>query len=129
VRGQYSGLAAGRACAQLVPQGRVARQNVQGVSVEHQARRAREQGRPGEALDLARVVATRWPMDNEILDQAAQLAGEVFSQQGETLRGLQRDLDEAAFFSTRGGLFIANPQGLNQQLVANVEGESLRWEP
>jgi TolB protein len=34
-----------------------------------------------------------------------------------------------AFFSTRGGLFIANPQGLNQQLVANVEGESLRWEP
>jgi TolB protein len=34
-----------------------------------------------------------------------------------------------AFFSSRGGLFIANPQGLNQQLVANVEGESLRWEP
>jgi TolB protein len=34
-----------------------------------------------------------------------------------------------AFFSTRGGLFIANPQGLNQQLVAKVEGESLRWEP
>jgi len=34
-----------------------------------------------------------------------------------------------AFFSSRGGMFIANPQGLNQQLVANVEGESLRWEP
>jgi TolB protein len=34
-----------------------------------------------------------------------------------------------AFFSSRGGLFIANPQGLNQQLVAKVEGESLRWEP
>jgi hypothetical protein len=75
----------------------------QASELVRQARRAREQGRPGEALDLARVVATRWPMDNEILDQAAQLAGEVFSQQGETLRGLQRDLDEAAFFSTRGG--------------------------
>ena len=34
-----------------------------------------------------------------------------------------------AFFSSRGGLFIANPQGLNQQLAAKVEGESLRWEP
>ena len=34
-----------------------------------------------------------------------------------------------AFFSSRGGLFMANPQGLNQQIVAKVEGESLRWEP
>lgn len=33
-----------------------------------------------------------------------------------------------AFFSSRGGLFIMNPQGLNQQLVAKVDGESLRWE-
>ncbi len=33
-----------------------------------------------------------------------------------------------AFFSTRGGLFISNPQGQNQTQVARVTGESLRWE-
>lgn len=33
-----------------------------------------------------------------------------------------------AFFSTRGGLYVSNPQGLNQQKLANVQGESLRWE-
>ncbi len=34
----------------------------------------------------------------------------------------------AAFFSTRGGLFTSNVQGLNQQKIAPVQGESLRWE-
>jgi TolB protein len=33
-----------------------------------------------------------------------------------------------AFFSTRGGLFLSNPQGMNQQKIASVTGESLRWE-
>jgi TolB protein len=33
-----------------------------------------------------------------------------------------------AFFSTRGGLFTANPAGMNQQKIASVTGESLRWE-
>jgi TolB protein len=33
-----------------------------------------------------------------------------------------------AFFSTRGGLYVSNPQGLNQQKIASVTGESLRWE-
>jgi TolB protein len=33
-----------------------------------------------------------------------------------------------AFFSSRGGLFVSNPQGQNQQKIANVTGESLRWE-
>jgi TolB protein len=33
-----------------------------------------------------------------------------------------------AFFSTRGGLFISNPQGQNQLKIADVTGESLRWE-
>jgi TolB protein len=33
-----------------------------------------------------------------------------------------------AFFSTRGGLFLSNPLGQNQQNVAKVLGESLRWE-
>jgi TolB protein len=33
-----------------------------------------------------------------------------------------------AFFSTRGGLYISNTSGLNQQKIASVTGESLRWE-
>lgn len=33
-----------------------------------------------------------------------------------------------AFFSTRGGLFLSNPAGQNQQKIASVTGESLRWE-
>jgi TolB protein len=33
-----------------------------------------------------------------------------------------------AFFSTRGGLFLSNPQGQNQQKINGVTGESLRWE-
>lgn len=33
-----------------------------------------------------------------------------------------------AFFSTRGGLYLSNPVGQNQQKIANVTGESLRWE-
>lgn len=33
-----------------------------------------------------------------------------------------------AFFSTRGGLFTSNIQGQNQQKIASVSGESLRWD-
>ena len=33
-----------------------------------------------------------------------------------------------AFFSTRGGLYTSNVGGLNQQKIASVTGESLRWE-
>lgn len=33
-----------------------------------------------------------------------------------------------AFFSTRGGLYLSNTQGQNQQKIASVTGESLRWE-
>jgi TolB protein len=33
-----------------------------------------------------------------------------------------------AFFSTRGGLYTSNVDGLNQNKIASVTGESLRWE-
>jgi TolB protein len=33
-----------------------------------------------------------------------------------------------AFFSTRGGLFLSNSAGMNQQKISGVTGESLRWE-
>lgn len=31
------------------------------------------------------------------------------------------------FFSSRGGLYVSNPQGLNQQKISTAAGESLRW--
>jgi len=33
-----------------------------------------------------------------------------------------------AFFSSRGGLYVMNNQGQNQQKIATVNGESLRWQ-
>jgi TolB protein len=33
-----------------------------------------------------------------------------------------------AFFSTRGGLYLSNVAGMNQQKISGVTGESLRWE-
>lgn len=33
-----------------------------------------------------------------------------------------------AFFSTRGGLYLSNVDGLNQQKISTASGESLRWE-
>jgi TolB protein len=33
-----------------------------------------------------------------------------------------------AFFSSRGGLYLMNNQGQNQQKIAGVSGESLRWQ-
>lgn len=75
----------------------------QAAELVRQSRRARDEGRPGEALDKLREVATRAPMDSEVLGQALALAAETMAAQAATLRDLQRDFDEAAFFSTRGG--------------------------
>ncbi|HEX7665066.1 MAG TPA: hypothetical protein VF407_11160, partial [Polyangiaceae bacterium] len=33
-----------------------------------------------------------------------------------------------AFFSTRGGMYLSNIDGLNQQKISTASGESLRWE-
>jgi len=35
---------------------------------------------------------------------------------------------QVAFFSTRGGLYSSNSQGMNQQKISTANGESLRWE-
>jgi hypothetical protein len=88
----------------------------QASELVRQARRARDEGRPGEALDALAVVSTRWPMDTEILAQSTTLAAEILTQQGARLGALQRELEEAAFFSTRGG-FERVAQGVDE-LVA-----------
>jgi len=75
----------------------------QAAELVRQARRARDEGRPGETLDKLREVASRVPMDSETLGHALALAAETMAAQATTLRDLQRDFDEATFFSTRGG--------------------------
>jgi hypothetical protein len=75
----------------------------QAAELVRQAKRARDEGRPGEALDKLREVAASTPMDSEVLAQALALVAETMAAQAQTLRDLQRELDEAAFFTTRGG--------------------------
>ncbi len=49
-------------------------------------------------------------------------------QGSNTYPACSSDGRSVAFFSTRGGLYLSNTQGQNQQKIASVTGESLRWE-
>jgi hypothetical protein len=75
----------------------------QAAELVRQARRARDDGRPGEALDRLAVLFQTLPMDTEQLAQAGALRAEILAAQAAALAALARDLEEAAFFSTRGG--------------------------
>jgi hypothetical protein len=68
-----------------------------------EARSARDGGRPGDALDKLRELAQKWPMDTEKLAEATVLRGELLAAQAAAVEGLQKDLNEASFFTTRGG--------------------------
>lgn len=68
-----------------------------------QARRARDENRPGAALDTLRELAQTMPMDSEMLGQASELRAELLGAQSQRLQALQKDLEVASFFSTRGG--------------------------
>ncbi len=59
---------------------------------------------------------------------AASMARLTQDQGSNTYPACSPDGRTVAFFSTRGGLFTSNPQGMNQQKIASVTGESLRWE-
>ncbi len=37
------------------------------------------------------------------------------------------DCRMVAFYSSRGGIFLSNPEGLNQNLVIRGHAETLRW--
>jgi hypothetical protein len=67
------------------------------------ARGEAQQGRPGKALDQLRELARKWPHDVETLAQAGALREELQAIVAERLRAIGADLDEADFFSTRGG--------------------------
>ncbi|HEX5054054.1 MAG TPA: FHA domain-containing protein [Planctomycetota bacterium] len=77
------------------------RQTADGLLRE--ARTNQRDGHPGKAADLLRQLARTAPMDSERLAQAQAMRTELLAQQGDMLRQLQQDLDEASFFNTRGG--------------------------
>jgi TolB protein len=65
---------------------------------------------------------------------------DIFSVEGGTTKRLTQDQGSntypacspdgrmVAFFSSRGGLYVSNIEGRNQQKISGVNGESLRWE-
>jgi len=67
------------------------------------AQLAYDEGRPGDALDRLAKVFTEVPMDSEVLARARELHTKILAEQTERLQALQSELDEAGFFSTRGG--------------------------
>lgn len=76
-------------------------------------------GRDGATWDIFTVAPSGDPATMKRLTQ---------DQGSNTYPACAPDGRTVAFFSTRGGLYTANPQGLNQQKISNVQGESLRWE-
>lgn len=74
-------------------------------------------GRDGGTWDIFSVDAGGGSMKRLTQDQGSN-----------TYPACSPDGRTVAFFSTRGGLFLSNPQGQNQQKIASVTGESLRWE-
>ncbi|MBL9078614.1 MAG: FHA domain-containing protein [Planctomycetes bacterium] len=79
---------------------------------------------PGRALERLRELVRTVPMDTEVLAQAQALRTQVLAAQSAELQQLQVDLDEAAFFDTRGG-FARVVRGLDDVVArygeANLE--------
>lgn len=76
-------------------------------------------GRDGATWDVFSVAPSGDPATVKRLTQ---------DQGSNTYPACAPDGRTIAFFRAGGGLYTANPQGLNQQKISNVLGESLRWE-
>lgn len=63
----------------------------------------RAEGRPGNALDELAKLFLDVPMDSEALVNAINVRREILEAQSAQVATLQRDLEEAEFFTTRGG--------------------------
>jgi TolB protein len=59
---------------------------------------------------------------------AASMKRLTQDQGSNTYPACSPDGRSVSFFSTRGGLYVSNKEGMNQQKIAGVTGESLRWE-
>lgn len=75
----------------------------QAMEAVRAAKGARDEGRLGDALDRLRDTMAKLPMDTDVLGQAAALRSEILAGQAAMLARLQKDLDQASFFTTRGG--------------------------
>jgi len=87
--------------ARLVLGFRAERQKAGGHVREAESRRA--EGRPGAALDELAKLFQDVPMDSESLASAQRIRREILEEQAAEVATLQEDLEEAEFFSTRGG--------------------------
>lgn len=94
-------LAVAAAQVELVLGFQAERQQADGLLREARARVAANE--PGPALDKLRALANTVPQDTEMLQQAQLLRSQLLAAQGDAVKKLQHDLDEAEFFSTRGG--------------------------
>jgi len=63
----------------------------------------RVEGQPGRALDEVTKLFENVPMDSEALSEAQVIRREILDEQSTQVAALQRDLEEAEFFTTRGG--------------------------
>lgn len=75
----------------------------------------RGEGRPGAALDELAKLFQNVPMDSVELANAQQMRREILEQQAAQMATLQKDLEEAEFFTTRGG-FDRVASGVEQLL-------------
>jgi TolB protein len=76
-------------------------------------------GRDGAAWDIFSVDPS---------GSAASMKRLTQEQGSNTYPACSPDGRSVAFFSSRGGLYTSNAAGMNQQKIASVTGESLRWE-
>lgn len=76
----------------------------------------RGEGRLGDALDELAKLFQNVPMDSEALANAQRIRREILEDQSAQVAVLQKDLEEAEFFTTRGG-FDRVASGV-EQLVA-----------
>lgn len=78
-------------------------ERLQSGELLRKAETAAAEGRPGDALDLLAELFRKVPMDSESLGKAHQLRAELMSEQAAQIAQLTKDLEEADFFTTRGG--------------------------
>ncbi len=72
---------------------------------------------------------TNWDIFSVAANGDASSTRRLTQDQGSnTYPSCSPDGRQVAFFSSRGGIYLANPLGQNQQKIADVQGESLRWE-
>ena len=95
-------------------------ERLEAAELLRQAKARQQENQPGAALDLVRQLVQKLPHDSEVLGQAQALRAEILVGQGDALRRLRQDLEESAFFDTRGG-FERVALGIDELLALHGE--------